>query len=58
MACAEGAAMNVMINLGSIEDAEFKAARRKTVLEDLEHVKSAVAPVLALVKSSLESASA
>lgn len=54
VACAEGAAMNVMINLGSIEDAEFRTAKKQRVLEDLEFVRSAVAPVLARVKSTLE----
>jgi glutamate formiminotransferase/formiminotetrahydrofolate cyclodeaminase len=57
-ACAEGAAMNVMINLGAIEDTEFKAARKAQVTEDLEAVRSGLAPILAEIRTKLEQAAA
>jgi formiminotetrahydrofolate cyclodeaminase len=55
-ACAEGAAMNVMINLGSIEDSDFRASLKARVSKDLETVRSGLAPVLAEIRSKLEQA--
>jgi glutamate formiminotransferase/formiminotetrahydrofolate cyclodeaminase len=56
MACAEGAALNVMINLGSIEDADFKSAMKTKLVENLEAVKSGLAPIRELVRTTLEQA--
>ena len=53
LACAEGAALNVLINLPSIEDEEFRTAKRQEVLADLEKVVAGLTPILAGVKSTL-----
>ncbi|HVP56853.1 MAG TPA: glutamate formimidoyltransferase [bacterium] len=54
MACAEGAAMNVLINLASIEDIGWRARTRERVLADLEKVTTGLAPILSHVKSTLQ----
>jgi glutamate formiminotransferase/formiminotetrahydrofolate cyclodeaminase len=56
MACAEGAALNVLINLSSIEDAEFRTSRKERVLRDLENLVAGVTPILSHVKSTLTQA--
>ena len=54
LACAEGAALNVLINLASIEDGEFRATRKRQVMEDLEALKTRLAAVVTEVRSKLE----
>jgi formiminotetrahydrofolate cyclodeaminase len=56
MACAEGAAMNVMINLSSIEDAAWREAMRKRVSAELQQTTAGLAPILERVKSTLSAA--
>ena len=56
LACAEGAALNVLINLASIEDGEFRAARKRQVIENLGALKAALSGVLTEVRSKLENA--
>jgi glutamate formiminotransferase/formiminotetrahydrofolate cyclodeaminase len=53
MACAEGAAMNVLINLSSIEDAGWRTTMRERVSTDLEEVIAGLTPILARVKTTL-----
>ncbi|MFH1220128.1 MAG: glutamate formimidoyltransferase [Candidatus Eisenbacteria bacterium] len=53
IACGEGAVLNVMINLSSIEDAEFRASCRARVLKELDDLTRSVAPILSRVKSTL-----
>jgi glutamate formiminotransferase/formiminotetrahydrofolate cyclodeaminase len=53
MACAEGAAMNVLINLSSIEDVSWRRTMRERVATDLEVVIAGLTPILARVKSTL-----
>jgi glutamate formiminotransferase/formiminotetrahydrofolate cyclodeaminase len=53
LACAEGASLNVLINLPSIEDEEFRKAKKQEVLANLESVVAGLTPILAGVKSTL-----
>jgi glutamate formiminotransferase/formiminotetrahydrofolate cyclodeaminase len=58
MACAEGAALNVLINLAAIEDRAFRDSARKKMLADLEGVRASLSAILAGVKSTLEAGAA
>lgn len=56
IACGEGAALNVLINLASIKDQEFRATRKRQVIEDLDALKARLQAVASDVRSRLENA--